>query len=160
MVCKAHNPQGALNLREAPPELLRRLRQGSVIKTKCVWSPIDRINDGLRILATRVRGRRLPARRYDVWMANLGPSEALLDAFNAGRIGWREFSKRYRNELREAGSIDKRNRNIKNHGQKFTLRLLQRLTRSQNVTLLCHCGEEKPHCHRYLLEDLLKQKIL
>ena len=36
------------------------------IRTKSVYSPIDRKNDGLRILATRVRGRALRASRYDV----------------------------------------------------------------------------------------------
>jgi hypothetical protein len=41
-------------------------------------------------------------------------------------LRWREFGQQYRAELREGGSIDKRNPNIKNHGQKFTLRLLRR----------------------------------
>jgi hypothetical protein len=50
-------------------------------------------------------------------MANLGPSEDLMDDFRNYRIEWPEFSRRYRKELREAGDIDKRNHNIKNHGQ-------------------------------------------
>ena len=52
-----------------------------MIKTKSVRSPIERGKDGLRILVTRFRGRRLPVSRYDVWMANLGPSEELLRGF-------------------------------------------------------------------------------
>ena len=48
-----------------------------MIKTKSVYSPIDRKRDGLRILATRFRGRYLPVSRYDIWMPNLGPSETL-----------------------------------------------------------------------------------
>ena len=40
------------------------------------------------ILATRFRGRGLPADRYDVWMPSLGPSEALLRQVLAGRITW------------------------------------------------------------------------
>src|SRR2546423_11624152 len=97
-----------------------------VLKTKSVHSPIEP-GDGLRILATRFRGRGLPTSRYDVWMANLGPSETLLRAGLAGKIGWVEFSRRYRKELFEGGTVDRRNRTIKNHGQKFTLRLLQKL---------------------------------
>ena len=54
-------------------------------------------------------------------MANLGPSEALISARRSNRITWAEFGRRYRKELKEDGSIDKRNLNIKNHGQKFTL---------------------------------------
>jgi uncharacterized protein YeaO (DUF488 family) len=130
-----------------------------MIKTKSVHSPIDRQNDGLRILATRFRGRGLPSDRYDVWMANLGPSEALLEAVRTGEISWSEFSRRYRRELEEAGGVDARNRTIKNHGQKFTLRLLQKLGERQNLTLLCHCAEDEPHCHRHLLRKALEGKI-
>src|SRR5260370_974771 len=57
----------------------------AMLKTKSVHSPIEP-EDGLRILATRGRGRGLPADRFDVWMANLGPSEELRDAILAGRI--------------------------------------------------------------------------
>ncbi|MEO6246248.1 MAG: hypothetical protein ABIQ12_12510, partial [Opitutaceae bacterium] len=31
---------------------------------------------------------------------------------------------------------------IKNHGQKFTLRLLAKLVEKTHVTLLCHCAED------------------
>ena len=130
-----------------------------MIRTKSVHSPIDRKQDGLRILATRFRGRGLPTSRYDVWMANLAPSEGLLRAALGKRITWGEFSRRYRKELVEGGSIDKRNRTIKNHGQKFTLRLLQELGRSQNVTLLCHCDEDQKQCHRHLLQQVLNGKV-
>ncbi len=130
-----------------------------MIKTKSVSSPIERQKDGLRILATRIRGRGLPKSRYDVWMANLGPSEKLLSDGQRGRITWREFTRRYLEELREGGTIDRRNPNIKNHGQKFTLRLLQQLGRRGNLTLLCHCAEEQKHCHRHVLKRLLDGKI-
>jgi uncharacterized protein YeaO (DUF488 family) len=50
-----------------------------MIRTKSVYSPIDHKKDGLRILVTRIRGRCLKKSRYHEWMANLGPSEKLLD---------------------------------------------------------------------------------
>jgi uncharacterized protein YeaO (DUF488 family) len=132
-----------------------------MIKTKSVHSPIDHKNDGLRILATRVRGRGIRANRYDVWMANLAPSETLLNDGRADKITWNEFSRGYRQELKEGGSIDKRNKNIKNHGQKFTLRLLQRLGgKGHTITLMCHCDEDQPRCHRHLLQKVLKGKIM
>lgn len=130
-----------------------------MIKTKSVFSPIEPRKDGLRILATRFRGRGMPTSRYDVWMANLGPSEKLLHEMLAGRIGWGEFSRRYRKELFEGGAIDQRNRTIKNHGQKFTLRLLQELAKRETVTLLCHCDEDEPHCHRHVLQAILKGRV-
>ena len=54
-----------------------------MIKTKSVATKTDRQKDGLRILVARGRGRGLPANRYDVWMANLGPSEQLLESYLA-----------------------------------------------------------------------------
>ena len=127
-----------------------------MIRTKSVFSPIEPSKDGLRILATRFRGRGLPASRYDVWMANLGPSEALLRAVLTGKIPWVEFSRRYRKELFEGGTIDRRNRTIKNHGQKFTLRLLQNLAKRQTITVMCHCAEDELHCHRHILRKMLE----
>ncbi len=129
-----------------------------MFKTKSVHSPIE-AKDGLRILAARGRGRGLPADRFDVWMANLGPSEGLREAILSGKISWREFSQRYVKELSESGGVDARNKRIKNHGQKFTLRLLQHLAETQTVTLLCHCAEEEAHCHRHLLKATLEKKI-
>ncbi|HZQ46738.1 MAG TPA: DUF488 family protein [Verrucomicrobiae bacterium] len=130
-----------------------------MIKTKSVHSPIEARKDGLRILATRFRGRGLPNSRYDVWMANLGPSEKLLRAFLGGKITWAEFSHRYRKELFEPGTVDQRNRTIKNHGQKFTLRLLQKLAEGGPVTLMCHCAEDEIHCHRHVLQSVLERKV-
>src|SRR5262249_36479555 len=129
-----------------------------MIKTKSVHSPIDP-HDGLRILATRLRGRGLPANRYDVWMANPGPTAALLPEILNNGVTWPEFSRRYKKELLESGGVDARNRTIKNHGQKFTLRLLQTLGREGNITLMCHCAEDEPHCHRHLLQKVLMGKV-
>ncbi len=126
-----------------------------MIKTKSVHDSVDRTADGLRLLVSRLRGRGLPKNRYDVWMASLGPSQALLSAFRAKKITWTEFSRRYRRELFEDARLDGDNPLIKNHGQKFTLRLLQELGRRGHVTLLCHCAPDEPHCHRHLLRRIL-----
>jgi uncharacterized protein YeaO (DUF488 family) len=101
----------------------------------------------------------MPVNRYDVWMPNLAPSEALMTSGQGRLITWGQFRGKYRKELMETGSIDKRNRVIKNHGQKFTLRLLQKLGRSQNVTVMCHCDEDQQQCHRHLLKKALARKI-
>ena len=71
---------------------MRRMNQpyrGVMLKTKSVTEPAA-ASDGLRILATRYRGRGLPTTAYDVWMGNLGPSERLLADVLEGRITWRE----------------------------------------------------------------------
>ena len=121
-----------------------------MIKTRSVQSEIQK-GDGLRILATRFRGRGLPSSKYDVWMPSLGPSEQLLKAVMGGAIDWKTFTKRYHDELYLDGPIDERSETIKNHGQKSTLRLLKALAEKQTVTLMCHCVEDAKECHRFLL---------
>ena len=126
-----------------------------MLKTKSVSTKIER-GDGLRVLVARFRGRGMPASRYDVWMPSLGPSERTLRSMQEGVISWARFSKEYRNELFLDGPIDKRSRTIKNHGQKFTLRLLRQLSLRGNVTLLCHCAEKERHCHRHVLRAVIE----
>jgi uncharacterized protein YeaO (DUF488 family) len=125
-----------------------------MLKTKSVYSPAAE-NDGMRILATRFRGRRMPANLYDVWMPSLGPSERLLKAVLAGEITWSAFTRDFKKELFLDGAIDARNRTIKNHGQKSTLRLIKAMAREGNVTLMCHCAEDATQCHRHILRELI-----
>jgi uncharacterized protein YeaO (DUF488 family) len=125
------------------------------LKVKSVGSPIDRKADGLRILATRFRGRGMRTSRYDVWMPSLGPSERILKATQGGQMTWAAFAREFRRELFMNGPIDTRSRTIKNHGQKFTLRLVKRLARRGNVTLMCHCPEDSKTCHRHVLKALI-----
>jgi uncharacterized protein YeaO (DUF488 family) len=126
-----------------------------MLKTKSIRTTMDREDDGLRILVARFRGRGVPASRYDVWMPSLGPSERVLRRFQDGAISWPRFAKEYRGELFLDGPIDALSRTIKNHGQKFTLRLIARLAQRGHVTLLCHCAEDQLHCHRHILRDLI-----
>jgi uncharacterized protein YeaO (DUF488 family) len=121
-----------------------------MLKTKSVWEARGK-DDGVRILATRFRGRGLPTSQYDAWMPALGPSEQLLKAVLSGAIEWKSFVRRYREELYLDGPIDARSKTIKNHGQKSTLRLLKALSRRQNVTLMCHCAADATECHRFIL---------
>lgn len=131
-----------------------------MIRAKSVYSPIDRKKDGLRILATRIRGRGLKKSRYHQWMANLGSSEKLLLQYRSSSMTWTDFGRRYRRELfGSSAAFDKSNKGIKNHGQKFILRLLQKLGQRGNVTLMCHCDEDATRCHRYLLAKILAGKV-
>jgi uncharacterized protein YeaO (DUF488 family) len=88
-------------------------------------------------------------------MPSLGPSEALLRQVLNGEIAWSVFARAFRKELVMAGAIDDRNRSIKNHGQKFTLRLIKALAGRGPVTLMCHCAEDAAHCHRHELQRLI-----
>lgn len=125
-----------------------------MIRTKSVYSPINRSKNGLRILVSRFRGRFLPSSRYDLWMPNLAPSERLLRDGQSQKSTWAEFSRQYRVELFADGGIDNHNQLIKNHGQKFTLRLLNKLAVGRPVTLMCLCPEKQALCH------LLRSRLL
>lgn len=58
------------------------------------------------------------------------------------------------------GPIDRRSRTIKNHGQKFTLRLVKRLGKAGRVTLMRHCAEDQKQCHRHeLLKLILSNRV-
>jgi len=128
-----------------------------MLRTKSVHSPIDRKRDGLRLLVTRYQGRYMRRSRFDVWMPSLAPSERLLKRGQSGSITWAQFAREYRAELLMDGPIDSRSATIKNHGQKFTLRLLARLARRQNVTLMCHCDDDQEHCHRHVLRAMIER---
>jgi uncharacterized protein YeaO (DUF488 family) len=97
----------------------------------------------------------MPANRYHVWMPSLGPSERLLRAFQGERMSWARFSREYRNQLFTDGLVDRGNALIKNHGQKFTLRLVKELARRRPVTIMCHCADDEPH-HTRVLKALLQ----
>jgi uncharacterized protein YeaO (DUF488 family) len=126
-----------------------------MLKTKSIRTAIDRGGDGLRILVARFRGRGVPGIALRCLDAQSRPERAHPADFAEGAISWKNFSKQYRAELFLDGPIDKRSRTIKNHGQKFTLRLLKRLALRENVTLLCHCAEDERHCHRHVLRALI-----
>jgi uncharacterized protein YeaO (DUF488 family) len=129
-----------------------------MLRTDSVSSGLPARPGALRILATRYRGRFLPTSAYDVWMPNLAPSERLLRDILDERITWAEFKRRYTQEMLDADAkADAGNRTIKNHGQKFTLRLLTQLAKTIDVTLLCHCPPDAKQCHRFILEQLIRK---
>jgi uncharacterized protein YeaO (DUF488 family) len=127
-----------------------------MLKFKSVYDPVAE-SDGLRILATRFRGRGMKADRYDVWMPSLGPSERLLKSIIEEKISWHDFSGKFRDEVLASGDIDKKNKTILNHGQKFTLRLIKELAGKQNVTLMCHCDTDEKECHLRVLERIINR---
>lgn len=129
-----------------------------MLRIKSVKSPINYQEDGLRIHTARTRGRGLSSRRYDVWMANLGPSQELLKRYQEGDITWAAYRVAYKRELLECGPVDERcKKNFRNNGQKFTLRLLGELAKGKPVTLMCTC-EDLSRCHIRVLRDLIRSK--
>jgi uncharacterized protein YeaO (DUF488 family) len=128
-----------------------------MLYTDSIHAPTPSRAGGLRILATRYRGRFVKKSAYDIWMPNLGPSESLLKQIKGGSITWAQFQKAYQREMSGVDTPERGNRTIKNHGQKFTLRLLALLATREDITLLCHCTREETRCHRHVLARLIEK---
>src|SRR3954449_6602222 len=73
-----------------------------MITLKRVYEPVD-TEDGTRFLVERLwpRGVRKDALHLDAWLKDVAPSSELRRWFGHDPARWREFTARYRRELRE-----------------------------------------------------------
>lgn len=71
-----------------------------MIKIKRVYKKPSK-EDGWRVLVDRLwpRGMTKEAAHVDVWMKDVGPSDALRKWFGHDPARWSEFQKKYRSEL-------------------------------------------------------------
>lgn len=112
----------------------------SNIKLKRVYDP-PAPEDGRRILATRYWPRGVPKSATDEYHSQLAPSRQLINEYSKGKLSWKEFARRYRQELAS-------------EQPQAELRRLAEIARAQVVTLLCFCEEERG-CHRTLLRQAI-----
>jgi len=111
-----------------------------------------RESEGLRLGTVRRPPRGVPKSEfaardfYDVWLPNLSPSLALMQAGRAATDdkGWASFKRKFRAEMQapEPSRV---------------LDLLAALSQSTNLSLGCYCDDEN-HCHRSVLRDLLSER--
>ena len=106
--------------------------------------------EGLRIGTVRRPPRGVPKSRFsaddwfDVWLPNLAPSQALVDAARRSTepASWRRFVSRYRAEMARPENAR-------------VLTLLAALSRQTDFSVGCYCEDER-RCHRSVLRDILK----
>jgi uncharacterized protein YeaO (DUF488 family) len=106
--------------------------------------------EGVRIGTVRRPPRGVPKSRYaaenwyDVWLPNLAPSAALVNAARASTddAGWRRFARRYKAEMArpEADRL---------------LAVLAALSHHADFSVGCYC-EDEGRCHRSILREILK----
>lgn len=96
-----------------------------------------------RLLVMRRWPRGIPKGAVDQWEPDLGPSAALLKAYQAGEVPWDEFTERYRAEVL---------------GRPNLLDWAARMATGTGVTLLCGSHPEE-ECHRSLLAALLRERL-
>jgi uncharacterized protein YeaO (DUF488 family) len=112
--------------------------------TKRVYDPIAP-TDGTRILVMRWYPRGVRRAHVDEWRKELGTAPDLIRAWKAGRIPWREFSRRYRAQL------------AADPAAQAALAELARRARRERLTLLCACEDER-RCHRSILKRLIERR--
>ena len=119
------------------------------LKTKRWNDPVEE-DDGFRVLVCRYRPRgvRKEDERWDIWVPDLGPSKALHAAYygkEGAPIGWEEYARRYREEVKRARVMIRA--------------LADRVRRGERLTLLCSSACEEPErCHRTLLSAILEKE--
>src|SRR5258708_26552195 len=122
----------------------------SRIRTKRGNDPTDP-DDGHRLLVCRYRPRgvRKEDETWDEWQPELGPSRELHAAFygkSGPPIGWKEYVKRYRAEMRER--------------EERVEALARRVATGKRVALLCSSACTDPErCHRTLLACLVEGTV-
>jgi uncharacterized protein YeaO (DUF488 family) len=118
------------------------------LRIKSLKEPTDP-DDGLRILIARYRPRALPKHKenWDEWWKDLAPSKDLHKDYMKDKIiDWNEYKKRYLIEI------------INNPKALEKIQELRRLSKSKDITLLCHCYSMGDHCHRYLIRDIIESQ--
>jgi uncharacterized protein YeaO (DUF488 family) len=109
--------------------------------------------EGLRIGVVRYLPRGVHKENYarldyyDVWLPLLAPSPRLLAWIHARDVSeasvWREFTKRYRNEM------------LNSTNSRQAIRLLAKLAQRTPIAIGCHCENEQ-RCHRSILLQLIQ----
>lgn len=96
-----------------------------------------------RVLVMRRWPRGVAKGAVDQWEPDLGPSPALLAAYQDGAVPWDAFAERYRAEALERPHL---------------LDWVARMAAGTGVTLLCgsHPDEE---CHRTLLATIVRERL-
>lgn len=108
------------------------------VKTKCIYDPA-KSSDGSRILVMRYWPRGISKDKIDTWEKELGTEPDLIKKWKAGLVSWSEFSKQYRKFVSQ---------------HKDKIENLAHRAKSETLTLLCSCRDER-HCHRTILKELV-----
>ncbi|MDP7239367.1 MAG: DUF488 family protein [Candidatus Latescibacteria bacterium] len=116
-----------------------------MINTKSVYDPVE-ITDGKRVLVTRYWPRGISKKQLNIvdWIRELAPSKELLNDWKNNNINWQKYELRYFKEV---------------ENKQQCIQKLANLAVSGTITLLCFEKEDNPHCHRHLLNNLLKNLI-
>ena len=119
--------------------------------TEYYWGKPRGAQDGLRLSCTRFLPRGVKKADYakggylDVWLPSLAPSRQLLCWAHMQDLddpaAWRKFQSRYRDEMKQTDP-------------RQTIQALAMLATRTPISIGCAC--KTPHCHRFVLEKLIR----
>ncbi len=112
-----------------------------LVRTKRIYDPPE-ASDGTRILVMRIYPRGVRRDSFDEWRKELGTAPELIKAWKGGKITWAELARRFKAQMKA------------DEQAQASLKELARRARTEQLTLLCGCGDEK-HCHRSLLKAMI-----
>ena len=118
-------------VKKNPNEVMKMIRSKSIRLKR-------EKEDGLRICVMRFVRKNYD---YDLWYRDLAPSIELLSDYKRKRIDWKEYEKRYFEEISD---------------NKELIEKLAKLAKEKVITLLCWELDDK-YCHRKLLIDEIKK---
>lgn|SRR5574341_144585 len=114
------------------------------VLTKRIYDPPSP-RDGTRILVMRLYPRGIRRELVDQWRKELGTALPLIKAWKAGRITWPQLAKKFKAQM------------AADPAAQASLKELRRRARTERLTLLCGCEDEK-HCHRTLLKVMIERR--
>ncbi len=110
--------------------------------------------EGLRIGVMRFLPRGMKQadyakRHFDVWLPSVAPSRKLLKQYQtSGAAGdaaaWKHYTAAYRREMSATNA-------------RQTVRALGLIAQRTPIAVGCYCDLSKQHCHRVLLEDMIRR---
>ncbi len=115
-----------------------------MIKIKRISEKFDSDTEN-RILVDRLwpRGIKRNTKKVDLWLKNIGPSNELRKWFSHDPAKWKEFKKRYVNELKLNKDLDK----------------LVRIARIDDPIVLVYGSSDIKHNNAVVLFEVLKRKL-
>jgi uncharacterized protein YeaO (DUF488 family) len=116
------------------------------LKTKSIYEAKE-ASDGVRVLITRYYPRGIKKSHFDLWLRHASPETTLLKSYKSGKIGWKEFSKEFKKQMRASPD-----------SKEAIEELVELLKKEETVSLLCY-EKEGLNCHRYLVKELVDSAL-
>ncbi|MGH9716172.1 MAG: DUF488 domain-containing protein [Candidatus Acidiferrales bacterium] len=109
-----------------------------MFKLKRIYESAE-TQDGYRVLVDRIwpRGMSKEKARIDLWMKEIGPSDALRKWFGHTPERWPEFQKRYRQQLKMDAELIAQLRELEKEHDTITLLYSARDDRRNQAVVLC-----------------------